>query len=216
MAKLSIGEDKWCVYEHVFPNGKKYVGITNNTQRRFGKDGSRYKTNTEMYEEIKKVGWGNVKHNILAEGLTRSQAQALEKETIAKERLIETGYNKTVGGEINTSYYSRSVNKVLGIMHNYGKSYPILQRQLDGYKTLGENEDNAIHINYADLFLRQNVPGYKEWMSEDPATFCVHWCSNIMYLVFQGGNPSEIKHFAEITNKNKRNFSYEIFAEGTS
>lgn len=96
--------DKYCVYEHLFPNGKRYIGITHmKPERRWGKNGSNYKQQF-MANAIKKYGWDNIKHNIIVENLTKDEACEKEKELI---KLYDTtnhikGYNLSTGGETNS------------------------------------------------------------------------------------------------------------------
>lgn len=87
------------VYVHTFPNGKRYVGVTIDTKRRWGKNGHGYH-NPYMKNAIEKYGWENVKHEIVAEVPTEKEASKMEMELIAKydsaNRLY--GYNISLGG----------------------------------------------------------------------------------------------------------------------
>lgn len=88
------------VYEHVFPNGKKYVGITGQDVRRRWRNGQAYRYNTRMYRAIKKYGWENIGHNILASGLTEKEAEDMEVALIRDLHLQnpDIGYNIAEGG----------------------------------------------------------------------------------------------------------------------
>ena len=94
-------EDKYIVYEHLFPNGKKYIGITCREPVKRWKGGLGYIHNAHMNNAIKKYGWKNVKHTILFENLTKSEAEAKEIELIAKYDLTNRtkGYNIEIGGK---------------------------------------------------------------------------------------------------------------------
>jgi len=74
------------VYKHTnIANGKVYIGITSQLpQQRWGKNGSGYKPNTYFWRAIQKYGWDHFTHEILADGLTKEQALAMEKATIAE------------------------------------------------------------------------------------------------------------------------------------
>ena len=93
-------ERKFTVYMHVFPNGKKYVGITSAKPEYRWNGGKGYKRQV-VYNAILKYGWNNIEHIILFENLTETEAKRTEK------RLIEThqtnnkayGYNLTEGGD---------------------------------------------------------------------------------------------------------------------
>ena len=92
-------ETSYVVYRHVFPNGKSYIGITSQYPfwRRW-RNGSGYHTQPKMYHAIKKYGWENVHHEVLAEGLSLSDANRIEQEMVAKFDSVENGYNISSGG----------------------------------------------------------------------------------------------------------------------
>ena len=75
------------VYIHIFPNGKRYVGLTTqNPERRWSK-GIGYKLYRRQYQlpvyhAINKYGWENVKH-IVYEVETESEMKYLEKYLIS-------------------------------------------------------------------------------------------------------------------------------------
>lgn len=106
---LTKENKKFIVYEHVFPNGKRYIGITCKTPRaRWGKNGKGYYkkgiNNSPMYNAILKYGWDNVEHNILYTDLTEDEAKEKEIELIEKYHTwirdpLCSGYNSTKGGE---------------------------------------------------------------------------------------------------------------------
>lgn len=90
----------YSVYLHTFPNGKKYVGVTSwKPKLRWGANGCNYK-NPYMRNAIKKYGWNNIKHEILADNLTIDQASEMEKTLIQKYDTANRwyGYNISLGG----------------------------------------------------------------------------------------------------------------------
>lgn len=93
-------EKIYTVYVHVFPNGKRYVGITKQKVERRWRKGESYKHNHRLYNAIHKYGWNNVKHIILAVGLTAEQAEQMEKRLISEWNLLDAdlGYNNAEGG----------------------------------------------------------------------------------------------------------------------
>lgn len=94
--------DTYVVYEHLFPNGKKYIGITCRDPKKRWKGGLQgYLHNAHMRNAIKKYGWENVKHIILAKGLTKKEAEDEEIRLIALYDLTnrEKGYNLEKGGK---------------------------------------------------------------------------------------------------------------------
>lgn len=90
----------YSVYIHTFPNGKKYIGVTRcKPELRWGANGCNYK-NPYMVNAIKKYGWDNITHEIIAENLTVDQASQMEVELIQKYNSADKryGYNISLGG----------------------------------------------------------------------------------------------------------------------
>lgn len=88
------------VYEHTFPNGKKYIGITKLTVENRWRSGKGYKNQDLMYRAINKYGWDNIKHEVLFDNLTKEEAEQREIELIAKYKTNNKkfGYNIENGG----------------------------------------------------------------------------------------------------------------------
>lgn len=84
------------LYVHTFPNGKRYVGISEDYESRWnGGDG--YKDNEVLYSDIKFFGWDNIKHEIIECFEKREDAEFYESLYII---LFDTenndmGYNNT-------------------------------------------------------------------------------------------------------------------------
>ena len=92
-------DKQWCVYVHTnMINGKKYVGITCDTKRRWN-NGWGYQRNPRFWSAIKHYGWNNFKHEILVENLSFEEATQLEQEYIVALDSKNHGYNMTDGGE---------------------------------------------------------------------------------------------------------------------
>jgi group I intron endonuclease len=85
------------------PNGKKYVGITIQIFKRRWANGEGYRFNKHFYNAIKKYGWENIKHEIVAENLSAVEAKEMEVRLISEYKTHDQkfGYNKTFGGEGN-------------------------------------------------------------------------------------------------------------------
>lgn len=93
---------KYVVYMHIFPNGKRYVGITGtDIVERWRKNGSGYKNQKLMARAIQKYGWENVEHCILESNLSLHDAGEIEQKFIAKYNTTDPafGYNMSIGGE---------------------------------------------------------------------------------------------------------------------
>lgn len=94
-------ERSYTVYKHVAPDGRVYVGITKNNPVKRWQGGTGYKGNTYFTRTIKKYGWENFQHVIVADHLTEDEAKAMEIELIAKHKSNERkhGFNISSGGE---------------------------------------------------------------------------------------------------------------------
>lgn len=94
----------YVVYLLTFPNGKRYVGKTNDWKRRWRghKHGARYGSRMPVHSAMRKYGFDSVKVEFVAFASNRDELIQLEKEQIA---LLNTqspvGYNLTTGGEGN-------------------------------------------------------------------------------------------------------------------
>lgn len=95
-------EKRYKVYKHEFPNGKVYIGITSMRTWERWCGGHGYDGQPLMRKAIKKYGWKNIKHSIIADGLTKSEAENLEIELIKKYKANNRrfGYNIDNGGRL--------------------------------------------------------------------------------------------------------------------
>ena len=87
----------YSVYIHKFPNNKVYVGITQQAvEVRWKCAYNRYFTRA-----VKKYGWDNIEHLVIAKVNTREEACVLEKKFIAEYNSFDPkfGYNLTTGGD---------------------------------------------------------------------------------------------------------------------
>lgn len=101
----------YCVYVHTnLINGKIYIGITNDIERRWRNNGIEYKPkkyNTRpFWNAIEKYGWDSFKHEILINNLTFEEACEYEKYYIALSgsRDNKIGYNVAIGGNGGVIY----------------------------------------------------------------------------------------------------------------
>lgn len=88
------------VYMHIFPNGKRYIGITSQTVNRRWRNGYGY-FGQPVYNAILKYGWDNIRHEILFTGLTQKEAERKEIELIKAFDTTshKNGYNVEYGGD---------------------------------------------------------------------------------------------------------------------
>lgn len=105
---------KYCVYKHTFPDGKVYIGQTRSgeTERRW-QNGNGY-CGQKVYEAIKRFGWDNIRHEIIADYLTQEEADQLEIQTIKECDATKNGYNVSLGGRsIKDPHYLRKESGLL-------------------------------------------------------------------------------------------------------
>ena len=94
----------YLLYKHTSPGGKVYIGITSQRPELRWRGGKGYLSNDHFFNAIMKYGWDNFQHDIVATGLSRDEACAMERALI---RLYHSddpmrGYNRTTGGEYTT------------------------------------------------------------------------------------------------------------------
>lgn len=88
---------------HVFPNDKIYVGITSKEpEKRWLKDGYGYRNQQLVYSAIKKYGWDNIQHVIVARNVSYESAKNIEIDLISlyDTNNRENGYNISPGGDL--------------------------------------------------------------------------------------------------------------------
>lgn len=96
----------WCLYQILFPNGKRYIGITSNFKERmashlwcarYAPDRKRFR----LHHAIEKYGWDNIERRILIVG-SRNYICEMEIRAIAAWNLTDVrfGYNVLLGGDL--------------------------------------------------------------------------------------------------------------------
>lgn len=98
---MVINNGSFKVYVHTNKiNGKMYVGITKRSLRERWENGEGYKDSSHFYRAIRKYGWDNFDHDVLANNLTEEEAMNMEELLIRELCLTnrEQGYNMKKGG----------------------------------------------------------------------------------------------------------------------
>lgn len=129
--------NNYTVYMHIFPNGKRYVGITGqDPKERWRKGGHGYKPQRLVWSAIQKYGWDNIKHIIIAKNLTVNEAGTLEKEIISKYNTtdVKSGYNQSIGGEnapigVKRSAETREKLRISHLGQTHNKGYHLREEQ---------------------------------------------------------------------------------------
>lgn len=96
----------YVVYKHTCPNGKVYIGITNQKPLNYRfRNGKGYIGNEYFTRAINKYGWDNITHEVVFDGLTKEEACDKEIELIAEYNSTDQryGYNILQGGNLSTT-----------------------------------------------------------------------------------------------------------------
>ena len=132
---------KFCVYKHIFPNGKVYIGITSQKPEHRLKNGKKYAYNHLIGRAIDKYGWENVEHIIIDSGLKETDAKKMEIDLISSSQAQDRrfGYNLTAGGDGMTGFITyESTKKKLSTI-NTGKKHTNESRKMMSESRKGEN-----------------------------------------------------------------------------
>lgn len=92
-------KNKWCVYRHTTPSSKVYIGITSKKPETRWCKGAGYHKHIYFGRAVTKYGWDNIKHEILLDGISKSEAVYAEKYLIKWYKLHNLSYNITDGGD---------------------------------------------------------------------------------------------------------------------
>lgn len=113
--------ENYCIYKHIAPNGKIYIGQTNNTKHRWFP--SNYVNSTYFYRAIQKYGWENFQHIVIEDNLTLEEANIREQYYIElyESTNYKNGYNLRLGGENGGTkvVYSEDFKKRYKQVHQY-------------------------------------------------------------------------------------------------
>lgn len=120
-----------CVYIHIFPNGKVYIGQTSQTTAQRWIRGKGYKGQL-VERAIKKYGWDNIEHKVLYSGLTEEEANEIEIRLISEYNSTneDFGYNLLDGGKSKGQNLQHSKD-------HYKKVSEINRKAVDCYKRDG-------------------------------------------------------------------------------
>lgn len=94
--------NEYTVYVHIDPEGKRYYGATKmDVNRRWKRNGRGYIHNKYFTNAIKKFGWSNIQHIVVARGLSEDEAYWLEVKLIKEFDTTNPnkGYNISKGGK---------------------------------------------------------------------------------------------------------------------
>lgn len=97
---MILDDGNYTVYIHTNKaNGKRYVGITCKNPKKRWENGSGYTDSPKFWNAIKKYGWENFDHEIIASGLNKDEACHMERFLIKELDTQRNGYNIFEGGQ---------------------------------------------------------------------------------------------------------------------
>lgn len=142
-----MASNKSCIYIHIFPNGKVYIGQTSQTTAQRWVRGKGYKGQL-VERAIKKYGWDNIEHRVLYSNLSEDEANEIEVSPIKKYKSTDEkyGYNLLDGGKGKGQNLSRSPE-------HYKKIAEINRKKVDCYKRNGEKVGTFESVNSAAEFV---------------------------------------------------------------
>lgn len=200
------------VYMHIFPNGKRYIGITSQKpiEKRWYSTGSGYRKCPKMWKAIQKYGWENVNHVVLYEGLPQFLAEAIEIQLIHEYDTIKTGYNTDNGGNVLSSHSEETKAKISAA--NKGKyvseetraKLRLINKDRVGEKNTFFGHHHTDEVKKEHSFFMQGNQYNKGHHHTDEFK---EWKSKQMHEAYKDGNNPRCKRVVMI----KPNGSQEIF-----
>lgn len=113
------------MYKHTSPSGKVYIGITGQNVNKRWQRGLGYVGNKYFMRAIKKYGWENIRHEVLFDGLTKTEAEDAEVRLIKKYKANnrDYGYNIENGGYTSGKHSEETRKKISEIAsrHNFAQ-----------------------------------------------------------------------------------------------
>lgn len=156
----------YTVYVHIVPKSitnynfdKYYVGITSlSVKKRWGRLGINYQ-NITFGKAIKKYGWNNIEHEIIAEHLTETEASEMEIKLI--EKLSSTankfGYNVRLGGNVTRGFKVSEETKQKISKANTGKKRTQEMRETIRKNTPIKRYENNVNIKRIYRFSEDGI-----------------------------------------------------------
>ena len=87
-------KEPYYIYIHTTPEYMRYIGMSKQPIQRWN-NGEGYKENKEFYHDIKRFGWDNIKHEIVAETNYKWIAQKIERTLITHFKKEKKCFNET-------------------------------------------------------------------------------------------------------------------------
>jgi group I intron endonuclease len=149
------------LYIAIFPNNKKYIGITQNINKRKTTHKSRAKNGYKgfFYNAIRKYGWDNIQWEIADgyKGIEKLGEIEIKKIAEYKTQDRKYGYNITPGGNVNYGFSHTDEWKQMMSERMSGENSPSFGRKLTK-----EEKEHLSKINSGELNPRYGKKKSKE------------------------------------------------------
>lgn len=124
----------YSVYKHTCPDGKVYIGITNQEPEKRWLNGFGYQRQHRFFSAIVKFGWDNILHEVIAQVESQQEANRIEQILIFshKAKLPEFGYNTQGGYRPQNYLHSHIPTETSTESHPYPSTDISAQKPLDG------------------------------------------------------------------------------------
>lgn len=188
------------IYKHTSPSGKVYIGKTcyKKPEWRWRKNGSGYVGSPLFYNAIQKYGWECISHEILYSGLSREEANKIEKELISHYKNLHISYNLEDGGDNGVVIHSTEWNKHIsegrkGIKHTADAK----RRMSKSHKGLKQSVESNKKRSIA-LMGKPKTESHKSHIKEN------HWdCSEDKHPNYGKSLPKSTREKIGRANSNK-------------
>ena len=171
---------EYCVYRHISPSGKVYIGVTSQEPKKRWLYGHGYDRNQYFKKAIKKYGWENFSHEVLITGLDKKTAEREERRLIAEHDSAnpEKGYNLDCGGFVSGKHSEQTRRKISETRKARGYKSPTEGKHLseETRKRISESlKGNHIHTVWTEeqkervrqSKIGKNNPNYGKPMPEE-------------------------------------------------
>lgn len=169
---------EYCVYVHTNKtNGKRYVGITRRDVKERWRKGSTYRYNDHFYRSIMKYGWDGFEHEVLFTGLTKAEADEMERCLIRLWECTDSnkGYNIALGGDGHESYSPQTRRKMSESAKLRNKDPEKFNRICEGNRERWNDKDEHIKVsNGLKNYYADNPERRKEISEERRQFFAEH------------------------------------------
>ena len=174
----------WTVYKHIFPDGKVYIGIPSDLPENRWNNGFGYENHRKLFKKIVSDGWNNIKHEILFERLTETEARRIEKEAISDllelnaDNVLNTAYNPKVDTPknwFNSTITEKTLRNYSFIdfyfddkwidFYDFFNSRPFSARLYIGYVEMTwffMNTDNNVEVKICRIYYPESVITYSD------------------------------------------------------